>query len=286
MGEAVEFTGHGVQLTGDRRGDADAPPALLLHGGGQTRHSWGGTATTLANAGWLTINLDLRGHGDSDWHPQGDYSLDGFARDVRAVIDTLSQPPVLVGASLGGLASLLLEGEMAPGSARAIVLVDVVPQLNRTGTARIKAFMSDRVNEGFGNLEEAADAIAAYNTHRPPPTDLRGLSKNLRQRENGRWYWHWDPAFMLSDMAVNEVNDHERLRAAARSLRVPVLLVRGRMSDVVSPAGVDEFLGDVPHAEFADVSGAGHMVAGDRNDAFTASVTTFLANLEPVPRTG
>jgi pimeloyl-ACP methyl ester carboxylesterase len=279
MVEVVEFTGAGVRLAADRRGDAAAPPALLLHGGGQTRHSWGGTATTLATAGWHAINLDLRGHGDSSWHPEGDYSLVGFAQDLRAVIDTLDQPPVLVGASLGGLTSLLLEGELSPGSARAIVLVDVVPQLNRVGTARIKAFMSDRVNEGFGNLEEAAAAIAAYNSHRPPPSDLRGLSKNLRQRDNGRWYWHWDPAFMLSDMAVNEVNDHERLRAAAQSLQVPVLLVRGRMSDVVSPEGVAEFLADAPHAEFADVSGAGHMVAGDRNDAFTASVTDFLGRL-------
>jgi pimeloyl-ACP methyl ester carboxylesterase len=154
------------------------------------------------------------------------------------------------------------------------VLVDVVPELNPGGTSRIKDFMTDRLHDGFGSLEEAAAAIAAYNTHRPPPSDLRGLAKNLRERD-GRWYWHWDPAF-VSGSGVSEVSDVGRMRNAARSLTVPVLLVRGRMSDVVDEAGVVSFREDCPHAEFVDVSGAGHMVAGDRNDAFTDEVVAFL----------
>jgi peroxiredoxin len=276
--ERIEFRGlGGVRLAADRRGSSSAPPVLLLHGGGQTRYSWGGTAESLADAGWQAVTVDARGHGESDWAPDADYRLTAFAEDVRRVVDELGQAPVLVGASLGGLTSVLLEGEIAPGTARAVVLVDVVPELETAGTDRIKDFMSERLFDGFSSLEEAAAAVAAYNPHRPPPAALRGLAKNLRERD-GRWYWHWDPAFMGAK-GVTEVSDIDRLRAAARGLTPPVLLVRGRMSDVVSEDGVRSFLADCPHARYVDVSGAGHMVAGDRNDSFTHAVVDFLDDL-------
>ncbi|HUP73736.1 MAG TPA: alpha/beta hydrolase [Acidimicrobiales bacterium] len=278
--EPVTFVGHhGITLVGDRRGDLDAPTVLLLHGGGQTRHSWGGTAAALAKRGWCAITLDARGHGDSDWHDAGDYSLTAFALDVRDVARVLPVAPLVVGASLGGCTAMLLEGEVAPGSTRAIVLVDVVPLMNEEGTDRIQRFMHERLHDGFATLEEARDAIAAYNTFRPPPSDLEGLKKNLRLGEDGRWRWHWDPRFTSGGPAgsgPSEITDQQRMRRACRQLRVPVMLVRGRMSDVVTVVGVESFRSDVPTAEFVDVSGAGHMVAGDRNDAFTDAVVDFL----------
>jgi peroxiredoxin len=174
---------------------------------------------------------------------------------------------------------MLLEGELAPGTTRAIVLVDIVPQYDELGTDRIHRFMTERVETGFADLEEARDAIAAYNPHRPPPSDLKGLQKNLRVGDDGRWRWHWDPRFASTapeDRGPREITDQRRMGAACRRLQVPVLLVRGRMSDVVTLAGVESFLADVPHAEYVDVSGAGHMVAGDRNDAFSDAVVEFL----------
>jgi non-heme chloroperoxidase len=190
------------------------------------------------------------------------------------VIGELGARPALVGASLGGLTSLLLEGEVSPGSASALVLVDVVPRVERDGADRIHAFMTGNP-DGFADLEEAAQAIAAYLPHRPQRGVPAGLEKNLRRGDDGRWRWHWDPAF-LGDDALAAVTDLERMRACAGRLRQPTLLVRGRMSDIVSEAGAREFLADCPHAKFVDVSEAGHMVAGDRNDAFTAAVLGFL----------
>jgi pimeloyl-ACP methyl ester carboxylesterase len=184
---------------------------------------------------------------------------------------------VLIGASLGGLTSLLFEGEMRPGSARAIAFVDVAPRLEEQGTARISAFMDQP--DGFATLEEAADAIAAYNPLRPRPIDLSGLTKNLRLGDDGRYRWHWDPRFIDGTNGPNEVRDFGRLEACSRALRCPVLLVRGRMSDVLSEEGAREFLDLVPHARYADVMGAGHMVAGDRNDAFTEHLVGFLDSL-------
>lgn len=276
----VEFKGHdGIGLIGDRFGDGADRCVVFLHGGGQTRNSWGGTAALVAERDATAVTVDLRGHGDSDWAPSGDYRLSSFAFDLQAVIEQLGQRPVLVGASLGGLTSILLTGELAPGSARAVVLVDIVPDMEPAGAERIRAFMAERANEGFASLEEAADLVAGYNTHRSRPTDPSGLAKNLRERD-GRWYWHWDPRFMdpMEGRGPSEIMDVDRLHdAVARMVAdIPVLLVRGRMSDLVSEDKATAFLARFPSIEFVDVSGAGHMVAGDRNDAFTDAVLAFL----------
>jgi len=277
---AVRFVGKdGIELVGDLRGDARDPLVVFLHGGGQTRHSWRGSADQVASRGWSTLALDARGHGESAWSESGDYRLESFAEDVRLAIGSCEEPPVLVGASLGGLTAILLSGELAPGVARAVVLVDIVPDMEEAGAERIRAFMTDRAGTGFGSLDEAADAVAAYNPHRPRPDDLAGLGKNLRER-NGRFYWHWDPKFLdpLPGQGPEEIMDVARLHEATRRMvnDVPVLLVRGRSSDLVSASKAAEFCDRFPAVEFVDVSGAGHMVAGDRNDAFTASVMSIL----------
>jgi len=280
----VEFTAaDGVTLRADARGDPHAPAVLFLHGGGQTRHAWDGTAAALAADGRYALCLDLRGHGESDWAtgPAG-YRLERFAADLRAVLDELGGAPALVGASLGGLTALLAEGEAASPRAGAAVLVDIAPRIEPAGASRITDFMLGRP-DGFASLDEVADAIAGYTRQRSRPRDLDSLRKNLREGADGRFYWHWDPRFMGADGPA-EIADRERLFAAARRLAVPTLLVRGRESDILSEHGVREFLEHLPHGEFVDVGGAGHMVAGDRNDAFTSAVRAFLDRVVPLAR--
>ncbi|GAA2401022.1 alpha/beta fold hydrolase [Actinomadura vinacea] len=266
-----------VTLVADAHGDPADPPVVLLHGGGQTRHSWRATARDLAGSGWYALAVDLRGHGESGWSPDGRYGLNKFAADVVRIADFLGRPPILVGASLGGNSSLAALGHH-PELALGLVLVDVSPFLQPKGTDRIREFMSTGT-EGFASLEEAADAVAAYLSHRPRPRNVEGLRKNLRE-ENGRFFWHWDPAF-LSNRAHQAVQrdkliDPARLGAAAMSLRVPTLLVRGGESDVLSVADSKRFLELVPHAEFTDVAGAHHMVAGDDNAVFDRVLGEFL----------
>jgi pimeloyl-ACP methyl ester carboxylesterase len=274
-------TPDGLTLRADALGNPQDAPVLLLHGGGQTRHAWAGTASALAAEGWYAVSLDLRGHGDSDWCPRGRYDHGSFAADVGAVAQVFERPPVLVGASLGGMSSLFALGqaqaEQRPPLAAALVLVDIATRMEIGGAKRILEFMSQKP-EGFASLEEAAEAIASYNPHRPKSRDLNGLKKNLRLHEDGRYRWHWDPAFVDGRLTPDSVNMLSSLDAAARGLSIPTLLVRGRMSDLLSREGADAFLAQVPHAHFVDVSGAGHMVAGDRNDQFTRAVLDFLAH--------
>jgi len=288
--ETIELKGaDGLLLTADVAGDPSRPPVVLLHGGGQTRHAWGTTLEHLAHD-WHAFSVDLRGHGDSEWSPDGDYSLDAFADDAFAIAMRFDRPPVLVGASLGGISSLVAIGEHpALPVASALVLVDVAPTIEPKGVERIGDFMTSHL-DGFESLDEVADVIAAYNPHRPRPKNLEGLKKNLRQRADGRWVWHWDPRFVSGrfgspDETRSSLVNGERLKDAARNISVPTLLVRGRMSDLLSEEGAQELLRLVPHAEFADVAGAGHMVAGDRNDVFNHAIVSFLDALpEPVRR--
>ena len=251
---------------------------VLLHGGGQTRHSWRRTAERIAAGGWAAVTYDARGHGDSDWDAAQNYTLDAFVADLLAVARTQPHSLVLVGASLGGITSLIAAAEN-PGLARGLVLVDVVVALDRVGAARIVDFLTAHRN-GFASLEEVADAIAAYNPHRPRPRNLDGLHKNVHLRADGRWYWHWDPAFIkIGDEPQRQADPH-RLRAAAASVRIPTLLVRGAQSDVVTDAGLSNMKRLIRTAESIVVADAGHMVAGDDNGLFLVGLERFLDGLE------
>lgn len=275
-------TAGSVDLAADHRGDPDDPPVLLFHGGGQTRHAWGGALAKLADSGWNAWSFDMRGHGDSEWSPDGTYSLDLFAADVAAVASRFDRPS-LVGASLGGVAALAAVGEGHVPDAQSLVLVDITPRIEEAGARRVHEFMAKGV-DGFASLEEVADAIADYLPHRKRPSDLDGLRKNVRRRPDGRWGWHWDPRFLqLGDSAgeIRPLVTTERLQAASDGVRVPTLLVRGSLSDVVGNEGVEDLRRHIPHAEVAVVEGAGHMVAGDQNDAFNASIVDFLARHRP-----
>ena len=252
-------------------------PLLLLHGGGQTRHSWASTARRLSELGRRVLTMDLRGHGDSSWDPDGRYQLSDHSTDAAAVIDWLGAEPVLVGASLGGLTGLALEGDHRPGSIQALVLVDIVPRMSMDGVDRIRSFMRANVEQGFASLDEAADAVAAYNPHRPRPANHDGLRKNLRER-GGRWYWHWDPRTMTGNRP--QVTNADYLSDALAAITAPVMLVRGRMSDLVTADIAAEFLAEHPTVRYTDGSDAGHMVAGDRNDVFTNAVEAFVLELD------
>lgn len=249
------------------------PTVLLLHGGGQNRHSWKNTGQILADDGLHVVAVDTRGHGDSDRSPAANYSVEALSADTLAVLDQIGEPAVLVGASMGGLTGILAAHQAGPERIAKLVLVDVVPRYEKSGSARIRDFMFNHVH-GFESLEEAADAVAAYLPHRTRPRNPEGLKKNLRRRD-GRWYWHWDPAF-LTKPDDDPSTRADKLEQAAIGLQIPILLIRGKLSDVVSADGVKEFLAKVPGAEFVELSDAGHTAAGDDNDTFSDVVVEFV----------
>lgn len=263
----------GMRIAGDTWGPRSGLPVILQHGGGQTRHAWKRTGEVLGEAGFHAIAFDSRGHGDSDWSPEADYSQDAMVGDLVAVVSALGlSKVVLVGASMGGGTSLVAAGDRMVDAA-ALVLVDIAPKIALPGVQVITAFMTRNL-AGFASLEEVADAIASYQPHRERPKSIEGLAKNVRLSADGRFYWHWDPRMLDGhrDLALRET----RLQACARALRVPSLLVRGGMSDVLTDEGVHDYLTQARYSEYLNIIGAGHMVAGDRNDMFGTAVVEFL----------
>ncbi len=265
----------GMSIAADVSGPDDGPGVILLHGGGQTRHSWKNCRASLSARGYRACSMDSRGHGESGWASDGNYQLSAMVDDLAAVVDQFGGAPALVGASMGGLTALAALGE-ARCEASALILVDVTPRIDQAGAQRIGQFMAGNP-DGFASLEDVADTISAYNPHRARPASLEGLRRNLTERV-GRFYWLWDPAFLGTQQFSTE-HLGEQLDAAARNITVPTLLVRGGVSDLVGEEQVNHFRELMPEAEYLNVAGAGHMVAGDRNDAFNAGVIAFLDQL-------
>jgi len=281
-------TATGVRLVGDAFGPTSGPAVVLLGGAGQTRQSWGATAARLGDVGYHAVAVDQRGHGDSSWVGDGDYEMARFVEDLVDLAHGFDSPPAVVGASLGGLAALIGTGWRQLRIA-ALVLVDIAPRIEIGGARRVLEFMAAHP-DGFDSLDSAVEVIAGYLPERDRRPTKAGLDRVLRP-DGDRWRWHWDPNVLGGIGLILEGDDetaaaraaevNSLLLDAASRIDIPALLVRGRLSDVVTHEGAQEFLAAVPGAEFVDVSGAGHMVAGDRNDPFTDAVIEFLGRTHP-----
>ncbi|MET0984023.1 MAG: alpha/beta hydrolase [Steroidobacteraceae bacterium] len=272
-----------VALYGDVGGDPSQPTVVLLHGGGQTRHSWGGAMRALLQAGYHVINYDARGHGESSWPADGSYSVKKRALDLQAVLEHVDAPYALVGASMGGATAMYTACTTTDSRRAALVLVDIVPNPSRAGVKRILNFMSRHL-DGFSSVEEAVEAVAAYNPQRPRPPDPNGIRKNLREAPNGKLKWHWDPKLLSINPEVESGTVQAALEHIDPDTFLPTLLIRGLHSDIVAEDGIAELRARIPHLEVIDVAQAGHMVAGDRNDAFNAGIIGYLERHLPSPR--
>ena len=269
----------GLELVASEWGDANDPLVILMHGGGQTRHAWGSTGEILSKSGFYVLSLDLRGHGDSQWHPDGDYLIESYKGDLVSILNQVGKPASLVGASLGGMVSLSLASDLNKKDlVSALVMVDIGLYPNEKGSNEIVSFMQSGI-KGFANLNEASDAVSAYLPHRKRPRDNRGLEKNLRLKEDGRYYWHWDPRFLDERDDDSRENQKEKNIRLAKNISIPTLLIRGALSNVVTQKEVDDFLTIIPHSEFQEIEKAAHMVAGDRNDIFANSAIKFLKKI-------
>ena len=269
------WTDDGIRLSLRYYGDDRAPVVLMAHGFGQTQYAWEETGRRLAAAGWQAVSYDARGHGESDRAPSGEYDFEQFVEDFRRVCDSLPEPPIVIGASMGGLTALLAHSEKPKVDLKALVLVDIAPRWDERGVTAMLAFMRQNP-DGFESLDEASEAIRAFLPHRRRngQSTSASLSRNLRQASDGRWYWHWDPAMLA--LAEKSSNLQSRLQSASRRLKLPALLVTGGMSELIGAEHAEEFLKLAPHAEHAEVADAAHMVAGDANDRFLGSIMPFL----------
>ena len=269
----------GVRLAATRC-EGRAPGVLLAHGFGQTRQAWVQTQQRLADVGLGSLAWDIRGHGQSDRNPaHSTYAGEQFVEDVRQAAGTMAGSPILVGASMGGLTGLIAQARHRPFSA--LVLVDITPRWEPAGVERILGFMNAHP-DGFESFDHAAEQISAYLPHRRGKKTPAQLAHLLSARPDGRLGWHWDPRLM-SEFIPGSDRLQPAIEEACRQLDVPVLLVSGGRSDLVTSQTIDHFLELAPHARHVQLPQATHMVAGDDNDAFTDTLIQFLHDLA-IPR--
>jgi pimeloyl-ACP methyl ester carboxylesterase len=269
-------TPDGLRLATDLAGDPWKPRLVFVHGGGQSRRSWRGALRRMAGAGFSVVSFDLRGHGESDWAPDGDYSLAAHTRDLVAILRAVPSPPCLIGASLGGRAAMLAAAELGPEMVRALVLVDVTPRLHPAGVDRVRRFLRASVG-GFASLDAAAATLELY-SEREFRNRLDRLRDSVRTGPDGRVYWRWDPG-AAQEAFLDPPQAEERLIAAVARFRGPMLLVRGTLSDLVTDDCVAHFRAARPDAGLAEIVGGGHLMKSQRLDDFCEATLEFLGRL-------
>lgn len=266
----------GNAIVADAFGEQGQVPMLFLHGGGQSRSAWRGAARALANDGYYAVSLDLRGHGDSDWAPDGNYAFDRHVADLDTIVSGLGRPAILVGASLGGHIALIAAARM-PHRVRALALADVTPWIDEDDADELRGAMR-RSAEGFDTVEDAAAAVDALRGVASRGSAER-LRAHMRQGNDGRLYWRWDPRF-IRDEFVRHGGEGGLFAASAAALRVPALLMHAEFSTVVTAGQVRRFHEVVPDLRYERIAGVGHMVSGDDNDAYLPALRRFLGSLE------
>ncbi|PQA86277.1 MULTISPECIES: alpha/beta hydrolase [Hyphococcus] len=277
----------GCALVASQFGRPDKGAIILSPGGGQTRHAWSGAAFAFAREGYIVLCADLRGHGDSDRAPGGTYSYTDYARDALVLSDWMGRrtgvKPHFIGASLGGVAALVAAGKIRQDGFASLTLVDVAPKISEHGFCSIRNFMLGAAKNGFENVSEAAAFLSKHfprpNTENRSSGGTSGLQKNLRQGEDGRWRWHWDPAF-VETLHLEPAEFERELTDAAKSLIIPVHFMRAGNSELVTQEAAAHFRDIAPHIHFTEIKGAQHMLTGDQNDIFVDAALDYLARPE------
>ncbi len=263
-------------------GSPESPPLVLLHGVGQTSHTWDLFAAAMAPH-FHVMAFDQRGHGDSDWAKDRDYSRASMVHDVSEFTRAAGLTSFfLIGMSMGGMNSMMFTSKNIE-RVRSLVVVDIGPRVESAGSSHIRDFMSD--NREFNDLDEAATVIHKFNPRRPLAI-IRNYTcvYNLKQLPSGKWTWKYDSYFASAQRLGDPQVRHDQLATAARLITCPTLLVRGAQSPVLSHEGAKEFQRLIPSSAFELIEGAGHSVMGDNPAGFEAAVRGFYVKQGFLPQ--
>ena len=255
-------------------GNRDRPTIVFLHGGALNAHTWDLCCLALRDD-FHCVALDQRGHGDSDWAHDADYSIGASLADTKGVVDHLGLDKfILVGMSLGAINSLAF-ATAHPERLSHLVIIDAGPEMRRPGSSRIRDFVNE-VQETV-TVEAIIEKALKFNPRRDPQILRRSLMHNLRQQEDGSWRWKYDRSrFQRLD---HEVHRAERagLADGLAAIACPTLVVRGGESDVFHEEDAVRLADRLPHGRHVTIPRAGHTVQGDNPKDLVAELRRFLA---------
>jgi pimeloyl-ACP methyl ester carboxylesterase len=250
-------------------GDPDAPPVVLLHGGNQSSHSWDLVSLHLADR-FHVYALDQRGHGDTEWSRELDYSMDAMVDDAVAFIaEQAIDRPIIFGHSMGGRVTLQLALQR-PELARALVIVDVGPEVSAKGAKTIGEFVAHNIE--FDDLDVFLENVARYDPFRSRDHIARTAKYNLLVRADGKYVSKVDHRRVPTAMSVIGLDE-------VAVISCPVLLVRGGESDVLLADAAERFVAALPDGKLVTVPRVGHNVHGGNTSGFLEAVVPFLGSL-------
>jgi esterase len=260
-------------------GTAGRRPVVFLHGIALNAHTWDVVCLTLRQR-YHCHAVDQRGHGESAWAEDADYSGDAHRGDIEAFVEHLGLDRfVLVGHSMGGFNAFNYAFQHSHRLA-ALVLVDAGPTMLAKGAKRIADFVNQTAE--LDSLEEVIQKAIEFNPRRDPRLLRNSLLRNFRQNPNGKWTRKTDLR-MLHGMRNREPERDrlkERFRQAAR-VSCPTLIVQGGLSDVFTSEDARKLANEFSDGHFAQVGEAGHTVQGDNPRGLAQVLSEFLDKVIP-----
>ena len=253
-------------------GDPGKPGVLMLHGASQQAHSWDFISLGLSSE-YHVLVLDQRGHGDSDWAPDGDYSIEAAQGDLDGIVDALGLSDFnLMGHSMGGRNSFVWASRH-PGMLRSLTIVDTGPETVPRGSDRIRRFRE--LPDNLDTFEEFADRVQEY-TGRSREQVLGALKYSIRQGADGKWTWKYDKVMRQSGRTESYWTP-EQLWDCVKRIDCPTLVTRGDRSDIFAAETMDRMCEDIADCTCVTIANAGHLVQGDNPVDFLAAARAHLA---------
>lgn len=259
---------NGLQIHYLDWGGAGKPPLILLHGIARVAHAFDHLAPHFVND-YHVIAVDMRGHGDSSWHPQGEYLVEHYTSDIEALIEQLGlRGLVLWGASTGGRVAQMIAGRH-PDWVSAVIVEDVGPERPATVSNRRGNRMAKEA-DGWGSLEEMLVQIQTENPRTAEPIVRNLVQHGSRTRDDGRVVWKRDPAILKGFIPTE-------LWSTVRQIKAPVIYVLGGISNIVPPETQQVLQEALPQARIVMMPGLGHYPSDENPAEFLAIVDRFLA---------
>ena len=248
-------------------GSEHAQPLVLLHGIARVAHTFDHLAPHFAER-YRVIAIDMRGHGESGWDPQGAYMVEDYAKDVAALISTLDLRDIIVwGNSTGGRVAQVIAGTL-PERVAAVIVEDVGPERPTTVSNRRAQRMGSEEN-GWASIDELIAHAAKENPRTAKPLLETFVRNASRTRDDGRVVWKRDPA-ILKGFVATELWD------AVSRITSPIIYVLGGLSTIVPPETQERLKQTLPQVRIVTMPGLGHYPSSEAPEAFTAIIDEFL----------
>ncbi len=249
-------------------GTAGRQPLILLHGIARLARTFDHLAPHFCRD-YHVIAVDMRGHGDSDWDPRGNYLVEDYTRDVESLIAQLGlRDVVLWGNSTGGRVAQVLAGAR-PELVAAVIVEDVGPERPPAISDRRAKRMAEE-EKGWASADELLAQVRATYPRTPEPLLRAFVAHGSRPRADGRILWRRDPA-------INKGFVPTEIWRFVRAIKAPVIYILGGASTIVPPETQEELKRVLRQVQMVTMPGLGHYPSEERPEEFLAIVDRFLA---------